>query len=477
MNKVYIAAAFRRFSNRDEADKAYGEITDWEYVNFLERIEEVFLNFGFHTCLPHRDEGLWGKLYYVPSAISALCLRHVHTSDVVFALAESGRGVHIELGYAAALGHKKIMMMYRQGTEPSTLIWGLSGSMTPWRSAADREDGVSITAYLDENDLLRKLQSALAEQHPNIRRGAVGIRRKKAIIDIGSHTLKFKVYSCAIGNQPRVIHEEKNSLGIMGDVLESGTFSAGTIEKLIDTILGWKEKAAEFNCEAVTVTGTAAIRKSANAAELAERIERSSSLRLEVIGPEKELEYVYSGVQRTFRPETALAVLNLGGGSTQVGIGSSGSPEHRIFLDFGTRELTQRYPWDAPMQVAVYRELLRHVRDRVAAQLGPNPPQVQRLVHTGGELDFMLRCQVPLTISEFSPIHVSEIKTEAFCAFSEAFAQMDPRQVTREFSLDSAWASGSVASNVIAHAVAEALHADAIIPSNLNIADGLLLTG
>src|SRR2546421_8253253 len=95
--KVYIAAAFRQFSNWTPGSAlAYGEIANTEYVELLEAVESIFIEFGFDTCLPHRDEGRWGSVYYAPPAISALCFRHVETSDVIFALAEDGRGVHLE---------------------------------------------------------------------------------------------------------------------------------------------------------------------------------------------------------------------------------------------------------------------------------------------------------------------------------------------------------------------------------------------
>ena len=131
MRKVYIAAAFRKHSKRTDEDRAYGEVLNPVYIEFLESIEDLFLDFGFSTCLPHRDEGMWGKVYYDPGAISALCFRHVHTSDVIFALAEEGRGVHLELGYAAGMGNKRIILAYRKNHEPEYPPRWLLGGRQP----------------------------------------------------------------------------------------------------------------------------------------------------------------------------------------------------------------------------------------------------------------------------------------------------------------------------------------------------------
>ena len=122
--KVYIAAPFRSFSSRENSRQAYGELTDEAAIGQLEAIESVFLKYGFTTCLPHRDEGMWGRTYYDPFNIGALCLRHVETSDLIFAIAEASRGVHVELGYAHGLGKQKILM-HALDHEPSTLLAAL----------------------------------------------------------------------------------------------------------------------------------------------------------------------------------------------------------------------------------------------------------------------------------------------------------------------------------------------------------------
>jgi hypothetical protein len=69
---------------------------------------------------------------------------------------------------------------------------------------------------------------------------------------------------------------------------------------------------------------------------------------------------------------------------------------------------------------------------------------------------------------------VSEISVLHFARFSEEFSQLSPEIVAKEFGLDPAWAAGSVASNVIALSIAEAIGVTSVVPSNLNISDGLV---
>jgi len=476
MLKVYIAAAFRRFSKRSDDNRAYGEVVDTKYISLLEKIEEVFLDFGFCTCLPHRDEGMWGKIYYDPGAISALCFRHVQTSDVVFALAEEGRGVHLELGYAAGLGNKQMLLMHREGTEPSTLLRGFSEDASPWNGITKGLTKAVTCSYINSDDLAAKLKTILVSEFgvPRKKEHNLG-RTNVAIIDLGSHTIKLKVLSCCPGSYPKPIYAAKESLGIMGDVLQKGAFSTESIDKLLKLLASWQLECKRLLCTKVVVTGTAALRKASNASMLIEAIKKDLSWDLTIISPEKELDYVFEGVKATFMDRTKLAVLNLGGGSTQLGIGDTLTPSERYLFEFGTRQLTEKWPWRGPMSAAAYNELVSYVKGQTTSVLvGKRASSADKMVHTGGELDFMLRCRLPLTISKSSPIHVSEISVQDFSRFSEQFSRLPPDHVAKEFGLDPAWASGSVASNVIALCIAESIGANAIIPSNCNISDGLL---
>jgi exopolyphosphatase/guanosine-5'-triphosphate,3'-diphosphate pyrophosphatase len=261
----------------------------------------------------------------------------------------------------------------------------------------------------------------------------------------------------------------------MGDVLKTGQLASSSLEAVVNLLSKWQKDCASLNCDQFIVTGTAALRKAVNASELCSCIRAAFGWKLQIITPQQELDAVYAGVKAAFRPGLNLAVLNLGGGSTQIGVGSGALPSNRYLLDFGTRQLCDKWPWNGPLNAVVYGTLLEDVRRRVRDAIRERPENVpSHLVHTGGELDFMLRCRLPLVLSELSPHHVSEVSLEHFTRFGAEFAALAPDVACRDFSLDPAWASGAVASNVIAQSVAEVLGVTTIVPSNCNVSDGLL---
>jgi hypothetical protein len=409
MPKVYIAAAFRSASARDprETDKVYGTVVDSNYINFLESVEDVFLRFGYDTCLPHRDEGMWGRAYFNPADISAVCFRHIETSDVIFGIAEGGRGVHIEFGYAARAG-KRLILAYRAGKEPSTLIWGFPRDLSPWHLGFGGETDTVIFEYKDQADLIAKLEEKLTDRgERSISR--VWKRTISGIIDIGSHTLKLRVFRHGKGTLPGILYEAKESIGIISSVTSTGRIDESSITCMTGVLRRFLGICTEHNCDRVIAVGTAALRKAANSAEVLDTIKNELGLRVQLLTPDIELDYVYGAVRRTIQAKEPIAVLNLGGGSTQIGVGTNDFIQHRFLLPIGTRHITEKWPWKDGFNRDAYEEMRKFANHAVIKIIDKPIPGCRFIVHTGGELDFLLHCRVPLELCRESPKHVSQI--------------------------------------------------------------------
>lgn len=124
MAQVYISAPFRMHSSTMEG-REYGVLNSENYKQFLESVERLIKKLGLNVCLPHRDEGLWGNIYIPPEEVTEICFDLIHSSDILVVFPGKSRGVHIEIGYAAALG-KKLLVFLSKDEKESTLLKGIS---------------------------------------------------------------------------------------------------------------------------------------------------------------------------------------------------------------------------------------------------------------------------------------------------------------------------------------------------------------
>ncbi|HUB38936.1 MAG TPA: hypothetical protein VMA72_08795 [Streptosporangiaceae bacterium] len=469
--KVYIAAPFRGVSARSEAADglAYGELRDEAMIEMLQDIEAAFLDYEWQTCLPHRDEGHWGARYYEPRAIGALCLRHVDTSDLICAIPGRSRGVHIELGRASSPPGLPVIAFRREDEESSTLL-----------------PGVGIPARFDDRlpsrgELLEVVVESYTEIPGRVRhllarssRSIAREERRLGIVDLGSNSVKLSVYSVRPGRRPiEVRRPERESISIADGVRSTGLVSRQSLEQL-DKILGqYSSFVTDANATAVVV-GTEALRQAQNIEEVEALVDEYFGVGLRLLTQQAEADAVASAVRSSISTTDDVSVLNLGASSVQIVAGITSDRSLSYLLRFGTKDLTARHPWHKAMSSAEWTEVYEAARTAFASAGLAARQSPAYLFHTGGELDFLLRCEAEMETSRISPTHVSMMSVDAFSDFAAGFAARRPEDVAEQTDLAANWLAGSVASNAIALAAAAALGVGFIVPSNLNVADGLL---
>ena len=124
MTQVYISAPFRIHSSEVKG-REYGVLNSENFKQFLENVERLINELGLKVCLPHRDEGQWGNIYIPPEEITEICFNLIRSNDILVVFPGKSRGVHIEIGYAAALG-KKLLVFLSKDEKESTLLKGIS---------------------------------------------------------------------------------------------------------------------------------------------------------------------------------------------------------------------------------------------------------------------------------------------------------------------------------------------------------------
>lgn len=146
--KAYITAPYTGKSVIKHG-QVYGEIKDQAYKNFLETIEAIVRNLGFSTFLPHRDIHKWGVVYIDPKEVYEKVMEAMKSADIVIAYPEASTGAKVDIGLAAML-KKKIIIILNKNDEVSLTYEGL-------KSVTD----ITIVKFSDIFDLKIKLQSSL----------------------------------------------------------------------------------------------------------------------------------------------------------------------------------------------------------------------------------------------------------------------------------------------------------------------------
>jgi exopolyphosphatase / guanosine-5'-triphosphate,3'-diphosphate pyrophosphatase len=184
-----------------------------------------------------------------------------------------------------------------------------------------------------------------------------------AAIDIGSNTTRLLVAEPVDGQLKKVM--EQRAYTRIGKAIDGeGAISGEKVDEVREVVATQVRLARELGAETIRAVATAAIREAANGEEVAAEIGEGAGVRIDVLSDEEEGRLSFIGATKTLgHPvEGKVGVVDVGGGSTEVIIGSvPGGVEKVRSWRVGSGALADELIASDPPSAAE----IRRVRDRV----------------------------------------------------------------------------------------------------------------
>ena len=211
-----------------------------------------------------------------------------------------------------------------------------------------------------------------------------------AAIDIGSNTTRVLVAEPDEG-QLRKVMEQRAYTRIGKDAKKDGKISEEKIAEVADVVATQVRLADELGAESIRVVATAAIREAKNGGQVAEEIERVAGLPVEILSDHEEGRLAFIGATKTLGHlvEGAIAVVDVGGGSSEVILGSVAEGVKDVHsFKIGSGAMADEYLSSDPPGPAEIRGLRDAISDFFADVEIPQPDQA---VAVGGSATSMRR--------------------------------------------------------------------------------------
>jgi exopolyphosphatase/guanosine-5'-triphosphate,3'-diphosphate pyrophosphatase len=179
---------------------------------------------------------------------------------------------------------------------------------------------------------------------------------RAGVIDVGANTLRLLVAERK-GRGLRVVHEERERLAL-GEAIElSGSIPPAKLEELRAVAVEQLERARALGCDAIEILVTSPGRQARNRGALRRALDATGAP-VRLLSGEEEALLAYVGAVEAAGPLTdSVAVCDVGGGSTQVVVGTpAGGPAWFRSFDIGSLRLTSRMLVDDPPGRRALRE-------------------------------------------------------------------------------------------------------------------------
>ncbi|MFL5896205.1 MAG: hypothetical protein ACJ76Z_13980 [Thermoleophilaceae bacterium] len=207
-------------------------------------------------------------------------------------------------------------------------------------------------------------------------------------VDIGSNTTRLLVAEIEDGRLRELAAVREFTL--IGSAVDAeGIIPPQKIEETAEAVAAQVATALRLGAKLVNVVGTAVLRSAPNTQELADEVSRMTGYPLRVLSEEAEAELSFLGATAVseLEGEEAVAVADVGGGSSELAVGAPGhKPGWWHSLDLGSARLARLFLADDPPTPDQVAQLREHAAD-VVARL--EPPPVERALAVGGSATSM----------------------------------------------------------------------------------------
>jgi exopolyphosphatase / guanosine-5'-triphosphate,3'-diphosphate pyrophosphatase len=190
-----------------------------------------------------------------------------------------------------------------------------------------------------------------------------------ATIDVGTNTVLLLVAE-ARGRGAVALAERAEITRLGRGVDATGRLDPAAIEETVRVVASYAAEARRLGADAVDCVATSAARDAANGEEFFGAVRAAAGLTPRIVSGDEEARLVWTSAWRDFGGGAAaagLAVLDVGGGSTEFTFGDGPSPRGRRSLQVGAVRLTERHVDSDPIGLGT----LATLRSAARAALQP----------------------------------------------------------------------------------------------------------
>ncbi len=203
-----------------------------------------------------------------------------------------------------------------------------------------------------------------------------------AVIDVGSNSARLLVADVAGGKVSPV--ERRSRVTRLGRGVDlSGRLSAEAIEEACEAIGAYVAAVEELDATAVDAIATSAVRDAANGGAFVAELRERFALSARVLDGEEEARLTYLGASSERAPDGPTLVVDIGGGSTELVVGTGTEVAFHASLQAGVVRHTERHIASDPPTTVELEALAGDVRGLIEAAVQPGL-QVQTGIAVAG---------------------------------------------------------------------------------------------
>ena len=166
--------------------------------------------------------------------------------------------------------------------------------------------------------------------------------KRIGIIDLGTNSVRFDVQKIGPGQQIKCLHREKQMIRLGEGVFVKGTLDPKAASRALQALNRFKVIAHDLHVDRIVAFGTSTLSEIRDSIQFLEKVSYQSGIDLRIISGEEEAKLIAAAILQ-YEPHATgkYALVDIGGGSTEISICDNDKIEHCVSFPLGAARLQQ----------------------------------------------------------------------------------------------------------------------------------------
>ena len=195
------------------------------------------------------------------------------------------------------------------------------------------------------------------------------------VLDIGSNTVHMLIVDAAPGARPEPEASTKSTIRLMQYLKDDGSIKKAGIEALLSAVEKAMKLAEEYEITQLLVLATSALREAPNGGKILRKIEEAIGQPVTVLSGVDEARLTFLAARRWYGWDAGrLLVIDIGGGSLEVAMGSDEDPTVALSVPAGAGRVTRESCRKAASRMMTIWKLPARTSARSSSQWSSRSP-------------------------------------------------------------------------------------------------------
>jgi exopolyphosphatase / guanosine-5'-triphosphate,3'-diphosphate pyrophosphatase len=296
-----------------------------------------------------------------------------------------------------------------------------------------------------------------------------------AAIDIGTNSIHMILVRVAADGAFEVVGREKDMVRLGAGGLEGRPLGEGAMTAALQTLSRFKRLADSRQVDDIVAVATSAVREAPNGGDFLEAVAAQTGVQARVITGVEEASLIHrAAVHGIDVTAGSVVVIDIGGGSTEITLGTATAVQRAKSFRLGVIRLGERFVKSDPLSGGDERRMVRHIRRELGDYLRRLAREgYTRVIGTSGTALALgsLALQVPSDVT----IHHRRVSAKAIGHIRRSLSSTTLADRLKLPGLDARRADLIVPGAVLLDTILRQLRADELTLCELSLREGVVL--